>query len=169
VSFVRPEVAAAIARWREAGLWGAALLAGLILIWRGYARVEPLVFVLGLVLATTGFALARGALARMQFGGAPAAAGVVAIDEGRIGLMGPEGGGYVDLSDLVSVEVRGRGAHRVWVLVAEDGARLVVPFGAVGAEALPDTLAALPGIDFEAAAPGDGRLWTRDARRVRSH
>lgn len=167
MSFVRPEVRGAFARWREPGLWGGALLLGLLLLWRGYARVEPLVFLLGLALAATGLALLRGALARMRFGDAPAEPGIVAIDEGRIGLMGPEGGGFVDLSDLVSVEVRGRAPHRAWVLVAEDGARLVAPFGAVGAEALPDTLAALPGIDLDAACRGEGRIWTREAPRVR--
>jgi hypothetical protein len=163
MSFVRPELAAAFQRRREAIVWGATLAAGALLLWRGYARVEPVTFVAGAALAVAGFALGRGALGRMRLGAAGPAPGLVVIDEGRIGLMGPDGGGFVDLDELALVAVDGAagGAGRRWRLVALDGAAITIPFGAVGAERLPDTLAALPGIDFDAAGGRGGVVWRR--------
>lgn len=165
MSFVRPELAAAFARWREAILWGAALALGLGLVWRGYARVELLTLVAGMALAATGFALLRGALGRMRLAATEAGPGVVVVDEGRIGLLGPTDGGFVDLPALVSVAIAGAPGDpgRAWVLRAEDGSGLVIPFGAVGADALPDALAALPGIDFAAADHGGATVWRRSA------
>jgi hypothetical protein len=164
--FLRPELAAAVRRWREVLIWGAALALGLALVWRGYARVEPLALVAGLATAATGFALLRGALARRRLAAAAPGPGVVTIDEGRIGLLGPAGGGYVDLPALASVAVAGRpgAADRAWVLRAEDGAALVIPFGAVGAERLPDALAALPGVDLAAAGARGGVVWRAPGR-----
>ncbi len=165
MSFLRPELAEALGRRREALVWGAALALGLALLWRGYARVEPLSFVVGIAVAVAGFALLRGALARMRLAGAAAAPGVVVIDEGRIGLLGPEGGGFVDLAALVAVEIAGGPGRRdrAWVLRGEDGGALVIPFGAVGAAALPDALAALPGIDLDAAGAAGATVWRRRA------
>jgi hypothetical protein len=100
---------------------------------------------------------------------APPGPGVAVVDEGRIEVWGPQGGGFVDLPTLVSVEVTGAPgtAKRAWVLRSEDGSILVVPFGAAGAGRLPDALAALPGIDFEAAGrQPEGTIWRRDALRV---
>ena len=163
MSFLRPELAAALHRRREALVWGATLALGLALIWRGYARVQPLAFAAGIAAAVAGFALLRGALARMRLAAAAEAPGVVVVDEGRIGLYGPQGGGFVDLAALVAVEVEGgpERPDRAWVLRAEDGAALAIPFGAAGAEALPDALAALPGIDFAAADRDGATLWRR--------
>ncbi len=162
MSFVRPELVAAFARGRELAIWGVALALGLGLIWRGYARLEPLVFVIGACLAATGFALLRGALNRLRLAPAGPGPGVVLIDEGRVGLLGPAAGGFVDLPALVSVAVAGApGADRTWVLRAEDGTRLEIPFGAIGAERLPDALAVLPGIDFAAADRAGAVLWRR--------
>lgn len=157
---------AAMRQKREIVLWAAALVLGLWLIWRGYARVDALVLVAGMVLAATGFALAAGAIARFRLAAAGPAPGVVLIDEGRIGLFGPMGGGFVDLSTLASVAVSGRpGAEdRAWLLGAEDGSTLVIPFGAVGAERIPDALASLPGLDLAAAAEGAGPIWRAERR-----
>jgi hypothetical protein len=163
VSFLRPELAASLTRNREALIWGAALGLGLLLLWRGYARVEPLTFVTGIATAVAGFALLRGALARLRLAAAAAAPGMVIVDEGRIGLLGPEGGGFIDLPSLVAVEIVGGPGRpdRAWVLRGEDGGALVIPFGAAGAEALPDALAPLPGIDFAAADHAGATVWRR--------
>ncbi len=163
MSFLRPAVEAGLRRWREVILWGGVLALGVWLVGWGLVRAAPLVVVAGLVCGGTGLALVRGAYGRMRLGSGPPGPGVLVIDEGRIGLMGPQGGGYVDVPGLVSVAVAGRPgtAGRVWILEAEDGVRLVVPFGALGAEDLPDALAVLPGIAFGAAARGDGTLWVR--------
>ena len=160
MTFLRPELALALQRRRESLVWAVTLAVGLALMWRGYARVEPLVFTAGLGASLVGLALLRGARARLRLGSAAAAPGVVVIDEGRIGLFGPQGGGFVDLAALVAVEVAD-GPVRTWVLYAEDGAVLRVPFGATGAERIPDALAALPGLDL-ATADRDGPLWRRE-------
>ncbi len=163
MSLLRPEIAQALRTWREALVWGAALGIGAALGLRGALYGEWLVLILGLGLAATGLALGRGALARLRLGTAPAGPGLVAIDEARIGILGPREGGYVDLDDLVQVAITGRpgGPDRAWVLQAAGGQRLVIPFGAQGAERLPDALAALPGIDFAAAGQGAGIVWQR--------
>jgi hypothetical protein len=169
VSFVRPELAEAFARRREAILWAAALVLGLWLIWRGYVRVDALVLVAGMILAATGFALLVGAIARLRLAAGGPGPGVVLIDEGRIGLLGPTGGGFADLSTLAAVEVSGRPGtqDRAWVLHAEDGSTLVIPFGAAGADRLPDALSALPGLDLAAAADREGPVWQASAAVTR--
>lgn len=146
---------------REVLLWALALGFGMWLIWRGYVRVDVLVLAAGMAFAAAGFALLRGALARLRLAAATPAPGVVMIDEGRIGVFAPAGGGFIDLSALVSVAVAGRpgAADRAWILGAEDGSVLAIPFGAVGAERLPDALAALPGLDLAAAAEREGPIW----------
>lgn len=168
MSFVRPELLARVRPWRESFVWAVTLALGLSLVWRGLSRGEPLVLVAGSALAATGFALLRASLARMLLE-APTGPGVAVVDEGRIEVWGPQGGGFVDLPALVAVEVTGvpGTADRAWVLRSEDGNVLVIPFGAAGAERLPDGLAALPGIDFDAAGRGGaGTVWRRDAPRV---
>ncbi|MBP7242889.1 hypothetical protein [Amaricoccus sp.] len=151
---------------REIVLWTLALCLGLWLIWRGYVRVDALVLVAGMVLAATGFALAAGAIARFRLAAEGPAPGVVLIDEGRIGVFGPTGGGFIDLSTLALVAVSGQpgSGDRAWTLRGEDGTTLVIPFGAVGAERIPDALASLPGLDLAAAAEGAGPIWQADGR-----
>ncbi len=82
--------------------------------------------------------------ARLAAEGGP---GVVVVKEGRIGYLGPETGGVVDLDALERVEAARRGGELVWTLVARDGAPLSIPAGAEGAGALLDALAPLPGFD----------------------
>lgn len=149
----------------EIVLWCIALVLGAWLVRRGYMRVDPLVLVAGLFLAAAGFALAAGAIARLRLSASAPAPGVVLIDEGRIGMFGPAGGGFVDLSTLVAVSVTGApgGEDRAWVLRGEDGSDLVIPFGALGAERIPDALAALPGLDLAAAAERAGPIWRAGA------
>ena len=155
MSFVRPELAARLRVWREPILWGALSLAGVWLVWRGYAGLEPLSFTLGLILLGAGLGLLRDAARRVQLRQTSPAEGVVLIDEARIGYFGPRDGGFIDLPAITAVEIVTRphvppdSAH-AWVLTADDGARLVIPIGAEGAERLFDALSPLPGIDFDA-------------------
>lgn len=161
MSFLRPELAAALVRRREALTWGAVLALGLLAAWRGYARYDLVMLAGGTLAAAAGVALLRLALLRDRLRSAPEP-GVVLVDEGRIGLLGPAAGGYVDLDGLLEVAVTGA-PDRAWRLTGEEGV-LVVPFGALGAEMLPDVLAALPGIDLEAASQGPAVIWRRRSR-----
>lgn len=161
MSFLRPELAAILVRRREALTWGAVLALGLLAAWRGYLRYDLVLLAGGTLAAAAGVALLRLALLRDRLRSAPEP-GVVLVDEGRIGLLGPEAGGFVDLDGLLEVAVTGA-PDRAWRLTGEEGV-LVVPFGALGAETLPDVLAKLPGIDLEAAARGPAVIWRRRSR-----
>ncbi len=155
MSFVRPELAAWLRIWRESILWGGLAISGLWLIWRGYAGLEPLSFTFGLLCLGAGLGLLRDATRRAKLRQTSPAEGVVLIDEARIGYFGPRDGGFIDLPAIVAVEIVTRphlppDSTHAWVLTADDGARLVIPLGAEGADRLLDALSPLPGIDFDA-------------------
>jgi hypothetical protein len=173
MSFLRPDLAARLHHWREPLGWAALLAAGAFLVWRGYARLEPLLFLLGLLLAAAGLGLLRAALRRLRLSSAALSEGVVVIDEARIAYLGPRDGGFVDLPAVTRVEIVSRphlppGSPHAWVITTEDGARLTIPLGAEGAEALFDALSPLPGIDFDAGIaalharrPGRATVWRK--------
>lgn len=173
MSFLRPELAARLARWREPIAWGALLAAGLLLVWRGYAGLDPLIFILGLIAAATGLGLLRDALRRASLASDTLSEGVVVIDEARIAYLGPRDGGFVDLPSVTRVEIVSRphlppASPHAWVITAEDGTRLTIPLGATGADALFDALSPLPGIDFDAGIatitarrPGRTTVWRK--------
>ncbi len=143
MSFVRPEVRAAILRWREALVGAAILLLGLywvlgvtpgLLVWIGY-----LALFLGAALFFAG--LQRGR-ARMG-GGGP---GVVQVVERRIGYFGPLNGGLVDLDAVTSLSLDPTEHPRHWVITHEGGPALHIPVNAEGADVLFDAFASLPGL-----------------------
>ena len=173
LSFLRPELAERLRRWREAIAWGALLAAGLWMVLAGLSPVAPLLLVAGGLAALAGAALLTAALRRIAFGTDGPAEGVVDIDEGRIAYLGPLGGGFVDMGSVARVELVTRphlliGAGHAWVLSADDGTRLTIPLGARGADRLPDALSPLPGLDLAAGAaalasrrPGRVLVWAR--------
>ena len=148
MSFIRPDLAAAFARWREPiaaaclaafGVW-VATRGGWLLFGAGVAT----------------WALAGGwaliAIRRVRFLPRADAPGVVELDEGQIGYFGPTFGGFVALSDLSEIRVTVFHGTRSWRLRTADGQVLTIPVGAAGAERLFDAFAALPGIDMGALA-----------------
>ena len=160
---IRPEVRRALWRWREAlaggvaaalGLWWAATAYGALLV------IGTALLVGGVLLAVAGV---RRGLAR-RGGDGP---GVVQVDEGQVGYFGPEEGGILALADVRRVSITG-GPVPGWRLETDEW-RLDVPFGAVGADALLDAFARLPGFDT-ARATGDAgarTIWVRDQGVVR--
>ncbi len=173
MSFLRPELAARLHHWREPIGWATLLAVGLLLAWRGYARLEPLLFVVGLLLAAAGLGLLRAAMRRLSLSATTPAEGVVVIDEARIAYLGPRDGGFVDLPSVTRVEIVSRphlpaASPHAWVITAEDGTRLTIPLGAEGADRLIDALSPLPGIDFDAGVaainarrPGRATVWRK--------
>lgn len=160
---IRPEAAAALHRWREAGIGGAALALGLWLL----ATSAGLPWLLGLAATLVGAVLLPSGLRRGRLRGAQGGAGVVAVVEGEIAYLGPADGGRVAVEDLreVSFVRDARGAR--WRLAPADGPTVEVPDGAVGAERLLDALSPLPGFDGGAmvrarATPGTTIVWRRD-------
>lgn len=165
MSFIRPEVARAIGRWREVLAALAVALAGLWLAGLG----GPAMLVLGGIVTLAALALAVLAWRRARFRLEVDAPGVVKVDEGRIFYMGPVTGGAVDLSELVELSVLDvAGGRRCWMLRQADGHTLLVPLAAAGAETLYDQFAVLPGIENAAlmsALDGEAtqarRIWRR--------
>jgi hypothetical protein len=166
MSFLRPEVTAALHRWRE-------VLAGLGVVAAGgwLAGVGgPFWQGLGALVALAGLGLALGGLRRMRFRPAGLAPGVVQIVEGQLAYFGPDTGGFAALTEVEELRLEPRPGGLVWVL-DQPGGPLVVPVGAAGAEALADWVTALPGIDMAALHAALGRpvagprvLWRREER-----
>lgn len=143
MNFVRPEVRAAILRWREALVGAAVLLLGLywsfgltpgLLSWIGY-----LALFLGAALFFAGLQRGRARVG----GGGP---GVVQVVERRIGYFGPLNGGLVDLDAITSLSLDPTEHPRHWVITHEHGPALHIPVNAEGADVLFDTFASLPGL-----------------------
>lgn len=146
MTMVRPALWQAAYRGREVILGG--LLAG-VGAWIA-SRGGYLLLPLGLCVASLGLVWAVTAWRRMRFAQGVAAPGVVEIDEGQIGYLGPEAGGYIaipDMTELRLVEMRGR---RLWQLRQNDGQALLIPVDATGADRLFDAFASLPGMDTAA-------------------
>lgn len=152
MSHFRPEARAAIRRWIEPAaalgllalaLWSSlpGLLGGSVFAWFGLGVAVLALFWLR--------AAALGALAARPVTGA----GVVVIREREIGYMGPHRGGFLELDDIVRVEIYRvtEDADPVWRLLAGTGASLAIPASAEGASHLPEALAALPGFSDLAA------------------
>ncbi len=169
VSFVRPEAAGAIRRWTEpAAAAGLVLLTGWFGIrWTGQGSALGWIALAAAALALFWLRAALlGALAARPVTGA----GLVVLREGEIGYMGPQRGGFVELDELVRVEIYvvAPGCDPVWRLVGPEGASLTIPATAEGAGHLPEALTALPGFSDLAAVgalsrdrPGRHVIWER--------
>lgn len=140
--FLRAEARATLWRWREVLAGGAVALLGL---WWALHSFGPVRWMAGLVILAGGLA-AVVALQRLRFGAGGDGVGVVQVDERRLAYFGPLSGGVIDLGDLVQVDLDPTGKPAHWVLRDQSGQMVFIPVNAVGAEALFDVFAALPGI-----------------------
>ncbi|MCV2867189.1 hypothetical protein OEW28_00930 [Defluviimonas sp. WL0002] len=165
MSFIRPELQKGLWRWREV-LFAAGLVA--VALW--ITRLGGYVFIpLGLVLGALGLGWGAVAVRRLRFARTVDAPGMVEIDEGQIGYLGPTFGGYVALRELTEIRLIDIHGKRHWRLRQADGQVLLIPIAAAGADRLHDAFAALPGIDLGAlsraldAREGTEILWQRSA------
>jgi len=169
VSHFRPEASAAIRRWAEPAaalvllalaLWFSlpGALRGSVFGWFGLAVAAVALFWLR--------AAVLGALAAHPVTGA----GVAVIREREIGYLGPHRGGFLELDDIVRVEIYRitEDQEPVWRLVGANGVSLAIPANAEGAGHVPEALAALPGFsDLTAVGvlqrhrPGRHVVWER--------
>lgn len=156
--WLRREVIAALAL-AAFGLW--LLRLGGWLLWPLGALVLALAAALGVT-----------ALRRLRFMQGVAGPGMVEVDEGQVGYLGPAFGGYVALPDLTELRLVTIQRRRLWRLKQADGQALLIPVDAAGADRLFDAFASLPGMDTAAlvaalaappAAPGNGTrvVWRR--------
>ena len=146
MSLVRPEVTAAIWRAREAIAALCVVALGLWLAWLGGYLLVPL----GFGVAGIGAAWALQALRRLRFAQGVDAPGMVEVDEGQVGYLGPNDGGFVSLPDMVELRFLTIAGRRMWRLKQADGQALLLPVDAAGAERLFDAFASLPGMDTQA-------------------
>lgn len=159
MSLIRPEVSEGLRKGQEViGALGI-LAFGLWLVWLGGLVLMPL----GLLIGALALILARQAWRRMRFAQAVTAPGMVELDEGQVGYLGPEEGGFLSLKELVELRLLRLQGRRMWRLKQADGQALLIPVDAQGADRLFDAFATLPGMDTGAlvaaldpapAAPG---------------
>jgi hypothetical protein len=165
VSFLRPEVTAALHRWRE--VIGAGVLAGCGL-WLA-TRGGVILPVVGALAVAAGGGLALTGWRRLRFASRAAAGpGIVEVDEGQVGWFGPGIGGFVALAEVRTLSLVTVAGIRCWRLDHEGGGHLLIPLDAAGAGRLFDAFAALPGLSTtalvaaaEAADPGERIVWRR--------
>lgn len=140
---IRPEAQALL--WRWSGVAGSLALTALGL-WVA-TRGGWLLAGLGAGFALFGLALAQDAWSRLRFDRGADGPGAVEITEGQIAFFGPDGGGFLALSDLASVGLITQAGQRMWQLRQSDGHSLSVPVDAAGADQLYTALTALPGVE----------------------
>ncbi|MEI6797848.1 MAG: hypothetical protein WCO04_01365 [Pseudomonadota bacterium] len=143
---IRPELSAALLRYREALGAGLVVLAGLWLVALGGYVLVPL----GLIVTAIGAVLTLTALRRARFVQEVAAPGLVEVDERQISYLAPELGGFISLDELVEIRLLAIKGRRMWRLKQADGQALLIPVDAQGAETLFDVFASLPGMDSAA-------------------
>ena len=157
---IRPALIAAFRRAHEV-IWAAGVIAaGAWLAWLGGYLLVPI----GAAVICLGAALGVMAWRRMRFAQEILAPGVVEIDEGQIGYLGPTIGGYVSLPELAELRLITMRGRRLWRLKQTDGQTILIPVDAAGAERLFDAFASLPGMDTGAlvAALGPGDAFPTD-------
>lgn len=139
---IRPDLMALLHRSSEV-IWASLPLGfGLWLIFLGGYLLTPI----GTVIAAVGVAWVILALRRMRFAQAVDAPGVVEVDEGQIGYLGPQIGGYVSLPELAEIRLITLRGRRMWRLKQRDGQAILIPVDATGADRLFDAFASLPGM-----------------------
>ena len=146
MSFIRPEVRTFVHRAREVIAAGLALGIGLWLIALGGYLLAPI----GIVVCAVSLGWLRLALRRMRFIQVVTAPGLVEIDEGQVGYLGPQVGGFASLEELLEIRLMTLQGRRMWRLKQRDGQVILIPVDAEGADRLFDAFASLPGMDSAA-------------------
>jgi hypothetical protein len=146
MDLIRPEARAWLHRWREMAGAGGAGLFGLWLVLLGGWFLIPV----GVAVIALAAVWAVTAARRVRFAQGQGAPGLVEVDEGQVGYMGPTFGGFVALPDLQELRLLTLRGQRHWRLKQVDGQVLLIPVAAQGAERLFDAFAALPGMDTQA-------------------
>jgi hypothetical protein len=159
-AFIRPELRAALRRWREA-LAGAGT--ALVALWAWVDGIGIVAW-LAVPLGVAGAALIWTGVVRGRLRGPGTGPGVVDMTEGQLAYFGPLDGGVVALDEVQAIAIDTSGKPRHWVLDRADGPALHIPVTAKGADKLIDAFAALPGFRLERAVHLRGPQ--RGGRRV---
>ncbi|MFY9237848.1 MAG: hypothetical protein WAO78_03025 [Roseovarius sp.] len=172
MSFVRPEVAAALTRYQGVLIAGGVLALGL---WWALLGNGVMGLVGGLTLLA-GICLMIAAVQRLRFDAGKGGPGIVQIDEGAIGYFGPLTGGVVALSEISAVRLDRTGSPVHWVLSQPGQDNVMIPVTAEGAEGLLGPFSSLPGMrtehmlsELRKGGGGEVLIWQRgtgDAARI---
>ena len=170
MSFIRPEAARWLHRWRETLAGGAAACLGAY----GTVTETGALTIIGTVLTIGGALLFFAGVQRARFRRGAGGAGMVQVDEGQLTYFGPIEGGSAAVSDVMRLDLDPRdGKAGSWIVFHRGGDSLTIPVNATGAEALFDVFASLPGIetgDLLAklnAEPGQQVvIWEREPKRL---
>ena len=145
MSFIRPDAAAQIMRFRETLVGLAATALGLWWMITGTGAV----ILVGVVLTVAGPLLAWAGIQRARFRGPGQGPGMVRLLEGQLTYYGPSDGGAVFTQDITALALHPGPAGAEWVIQHHGGPPLSIPVDAAGADALFDVFAALPGLDTQ--------------------
>ncbi|MCG6885289.1 MAG: hypothetical protein LJE62_16190 [Silicimonas sp.] len=157
MSFVRPEAAAFLKKWREAMIGAVVLMFNLNMAAGSSGVLNAFAWV-GVLL---GAALFIEGVRRARLPDKSGGLGVVEVDERQVTYLGPHGGGALSIDELARVKVRtaekGKaGSDFFWEFTDRSGQRLTIPGDAENASALFDALTVLPGADYEAVIKASG-------------
>ena len=165
MSFVRPEVAQNLYRWREA------LVGAVIAVLGFWAAMEGFGFlaIVGAVLMVAGIGLSLAGWQRARFRQGSGGPGVVSVTEGQITYFGPFTGGAMAIDSIYEVILNPHPrSGAVWELRSPTAEDLRIPTNAEGADSLFDVFGALPGLSTEAMlaelqnlGPTPKVIWTR--------
>ncbi|WP_267137157.1 hypothetical protein [Anianabacter salinae] len=146
MELVRPEVKAAIWRFREAAFGLVMAAVGMYWAVTSYGVLSAA----GMSISVAASLLIFAGLQRARFRVPGAGAGLVQVDERQVIYYGPHDGGVVSVDNLERLEldpaIRPSGA---WILTEPGAAVLEIPTNAENADALFDVFAALDGLDTE--------------------
>lgn len=178
MSFVRPEVRAAISRYSEV-LWAiVALAAALWLLSLGGIFFSLLSLPFFAVAVAFGLYGSRRARFRSRQSSAPKAEGVVDLVEQELTFFTSGEGAKVALSEVSRIEIRtcdsSEGQEDMyWVISQKYAQQVEIPASAVGGDEVFDALVAFPGADYEKVIKasqykGANRflIWEDDATRA---
>ena len=157
MSFIRPEAATTLKRWREALIGAVVLMFNLQLA----ATTSGVLNAIAWVGVLIGAALFVEGVRRARLPDRSGGVGVVDVDERQITYFGPHGGGSISINELARIKVRttdlGPAASDFfWEFTDREGQRLTIPGDAENASALFDALTVLPGADYEAVIKASG-------------
>lgn len=165
MSLIRPELTARLWHWREALAAAAIALLG---VWTVGRAEGWLMQAVGALILAGALAALYAAVQRARFRSGGQGPGIVRVTERRIAYLGPRQGGAVSLNAIAEIALAPDPDGHHWELSHPEGPPLFIPVDAVGADALFDAFAALPGLDPARLAgvaerPANGRVivWSR--------
>lgn len=166
MSFMRPEAAETLWRWREVLAGGACFALGGWLAVTSYGAL----FLIGCGAVIAGAALIAAGVQRGRFRQGGGGLGIVDVDERQITYFGPFGGGSMAIEELVEVSLDGSGN---WLLRDSRDQSLLIPVKAEGADTLFDAFTVLPGLSgarlieaMRATPSGYRMVWAKPQGRL---